>query len=420
MSNKIVDIRGRKVLDTRGELSVEVDVIGECSWGRASAPLGAPASRGEFEPPPYPKGGVESALQLIDELLRPQLLGCEVAQQEELDLLLKQIDGTSNYAKIGGNTAMVVSLAIAKAAANGLGMPLYRYLGTPFSSELSYPIANMIGGGPHARIGVAPDMQEHQMIFVGAKTMSQAVWSTVKAWHRVGEVCKDRYPQFNGATDDESAWVPSVTDWEALEILTQVGEELKTEQGIEYQLGLDVAAANLWDPEDRVYRYAREGVVRTPEEQIEFIATIIDTFPIYYVEDFVHDDDYQGFVAITQRYGRKLLVCGDDLFCTNVNRLRQGIEMGAANSLIIKINQTGTLTDAYRTVDLARRSGYVPIKSCRSGETEDPAIAQLAVAWNCPANKFAVAGKGQAKLNELLRIEEELGSMARLPELPYL
>ncbi len=421
MSNLIVDLRARKVVDTRAEMSIEVDVIAECSDGRASAPLGAPGSRGEFEPPAYPEGGVNAALEMVDTLLKPRLAGQDVLEQERVDAILREIDGTRNYSRIGGNTAMVVSLAVAKAAANGLGIPLYRYLGTPFNNELSYPISNMIGGGPHARVGIAPDMQEHQMIPVNAKTMSEAVWAVVEAWHRVGEVCKERYPEFNGATDDESAWVPSITDWEALEALTEVAEEMRVKRGVEMRLGLDVAAANFWDPRRKVYVYHQEGVERTTAEQLQYMSKIIDTFPMYYVEDFVHDDDFESYVEMTEKYGRKLLICGDDLFCTNSERLAKGLRMGAANSLIVKTNQTGTLTDALRTVDLAKRNGYMPIKSCRSGETEDTAIAQLAVAWACPANKFAVGGKGPAKLNELLRIEEELGAgTARMPELPYL
>lgn len=421
MSNRIVDLLARKVVDTRGEMSIEVDVLAEYSIGRASAPLGAPGSRGEFEPPAYPQGGVEAATEVVDTLLKPRLLGEDVLEQEKVDGLLREIDGTKNYARIGGNTAMVVSLAVAKAAADGLDIPLYRYLGSPFNNELSYPISNIIGGGPHARVGIAPDMQEHQMIPVNAETMSDAVWAVVEAWHRVGEICKERYPDFNGATDDESAWAPSITDWEALEILAEVGQEILAKRGVEMRLGLDVAAANFWDTERQLYVYHQEGVERSTEEQLEYISKIIETFPMYYVEDFVHDDDYESYVAMTKKYGRKLLICGDDLFCTNRDRLAKGLSMGAANSLIIKTNQTGTLTDAWRTVDMARKNGYVPIKSCRSGETEDTAIAHLAVAWCCPANKFAVGGKGPTKLNELLRIEEELTpQVARMPELPYL
>jgi enolase len=421
MSNLVVDVVARKVVDSRGEMSVEVDVLAEYSVGRASAPLGAPGSRGEFEPPAYPKGGVDAAIDVVHTKIRPSLLGEDVLEQRKVDGRLRELDGTKNYSRIGGNTAMVVSLAVAKAAASGLDIPLYRYLGAPFRCELSYPIANIIGGGPHARLGVVPDMQEHQMIPVNAKTMSEAVWSVVQSWHRVGDICKERYPDFNGASDDESAWVPSITDWEALEILNEVAQEIQEERGVEMRLGLDVAAANFWDKERQLYVYQQEGVERTTEEQLEYISKIIDTFPMYYVEDFVHDDDYDSYVKMTKEYGNKLLICGDDLFSTNAQRLAKGIKVGAANSLIIKTNQTGTLTDAWQTVTLAKNNGYMPIKSCRSGETEDPAIAHLAVAWGCPANKFAVGGKGPVKLNELLRIEEELTpQVARMPELPYL
>ena len=290
-------------------------------------------------------------------------------------------------------------------------------MGTPFSSELSIPIANTIGGGPHARKGKSPDMQEHHVIPVGAKSMREAVRAVVAAYRKTRQVCEKVDVGFAGGADDESAWVPSISDRKALEILADVCQETEDETGIKMRLGIDIAASNLWNTEKEIYVYEQEKVERDSGEQFEFVSDLIETFPFYYVEDVFHEDDYHSFNSLTKKYGSRCLVCGDDLFSTNIERLQKGVNAGAANSLIVKVNMVGTLSDAYMTVDLAHRYGYVPIKSHRSGETEDTAIAHLAVAWGCPFNKFGIAGRGATKLNELIRIEEELGSQARMPTL---
>jgi enolase len=416
----IEGVECRKIIDSRGVTSIEVDVKVVGGMGRASAPLGAPGSRGLFEPPAYPEGGVDEAIQILNSRIAPKLKGMDGSDQRSVDSMLRELDGTPNFAEIGGNTATVVSIAVAKAAACALGLPLYRYLGGPFASELSNLIGNTIGGGPHARIGKAPDMQEHQVIPVGAKTMADAVFACVKAHRKANELLVKKFPDFTGGADDESAWAPNATDREALEILALVCEDIEDETGIEMRLGIDVASANMWDSEKKVYVYQREGVERDTGEQLDFISDLIETFPLYYVEDMFHDDDFESFAELNKKYGKKCLICGDDLLSSNLERLRKGIEMNAVNSLIIKVNQVGTLSDAYETVRLAKENQVMPIKSCRSGETEDTAIAHLAVAWGCPLNKFAITGKGPAKLNELMRIEAELGGNARMPKLPFI
>ena len=414
----IKDIKARKVIDTRAEYTIEVDVLtAGGGFGRSAAPLSAPASRGIWEVPAYPPGGVDEAVKIVNEVIKKKLVGMDALNQALIDKTLKEVDGTDNFSKIGGNTATVISIAVAKAAASTLGLPLYRYLGGPFQRELSIPIANIIGGGPHARKGKAPDFQEHQVIPINAKNIKEAIIAVVEAYKKAKKYCEQKDPNFTGGGDDEAAWVPSLTDRDVLEILAKICEEIESELGVKMRIGLDCAAENLWDSKEKVYVYYREGTKRDPGEQLEYISELIKTFPIYYVEDFVHDNDFESYVELTKKFGKRMLICGDDLFACEYNRLLKGIEMGAANSIIIKVNMRGTLTDTFETVRLAHEHGYVPIKSCRSGETEDTAISHLAVAWNCPFNKFAVGGKGATKLNELIRIEEELGKEARMPKL---
>lgn len=419
MSTLIKDTKAGLAIDTRAERTIEVTVVTEGGGvGTSSAPKGAPLSRGVLEAPSFPKGGVYQAIKMVNEEIAPKLKGMDAKDQECIDHLLREIDGTPNFERLGGNTATVISIAVAKAAADTLQLPLYRYLGTPFSSTLSVPLANLLGGGPHARPGIAPDFQEHQLIPMNAKSMKDVIDSCILAYQKIKEKCWTADPNWAGGKDDEGAWVPNITDWQACEILTEVADEVRDEIGIKMMLGLDCAAEGLWNKEKQVYVYKREGKERTREEQIEYICQLLDRFPIYYVEDIAESNDFEAFVEITKKYGNRVLVCGDDLIACNLERLKKAVEMRACNSLIIKVNMTGTLTDTYRVVQFACRHGWTTIKSCRSGETEDAVIADLAVAWDCPLNKFAFAEKGTPKQNRLLQIERELGSIAKMPKLP--
>ncbi len=414
-STTIKRVKARQVIDTRAEYTIEVQVETDGSGvGICAAPRGAPMSRGEWEPPSYPEGGIEEAIKLVHDRVGPSLKGMDARNQQLIDSTLHKIDGTSRFKKLGANTSTAVSIAVAKAAAATLGLPLYRYVGTAFSSELPVPLANIIGGGPHSREGKAPDFQEHMVIPMNAKSMTEVNKSVILAYRKARELCLKADLAWTGGKDDEGAWVPSLTGRKILEILTQVAAQVESETGVKMRVGVDCAIGRLWDQKKSVYRYPQENVNRDPGEQIEYISDLISTFPLYYVEDFVHNDDYDGYVEITKKFGHRILVCGDDLFACNIDRLWKGIEMGAANSLIIKVNMAGTLTDTYRVVELAHKHGYIPVKSCRSGETEDTTITHLSVAWNCPFSKFAVGEKGAAKVNELIRIEEDLGFAAKV------
>ena len=417
---RINGIRARKVFDNRGITSVEVDILTTSGvMGRASAPFGAPGSKGDFEPPGYPPGGVDEALTFLRNTAIQQLMGMSLMVQEEFDLKLREIDGTPNFARMGSNLSTVLSIACARAAAATVGLPLYRYIGGAHNDINCWPILNTIGGGPHARKGVAPDMQEHHLIPVGARNFEEAIFAARDGWIMAGEICRKKFPMFTGGQDDEAAWVPPISDWEALEVLEEVCQAF-TKKGIRMMIGIDAASGNLYDKKKNIYVWQKEGVTRTPKEHFDYMCKIAETFPMYYMEDMFPDDDFESFVKFTQKYGKKLLVCGDDILVSNYDRVKKAIEMGACNSLIIKVNMTGTLTDTHRTVRLARENGWVPVKSRRSGETEDPIIAHLAIAWRCPLGKFGLAGMGCAKVNEQLRLEEDLGGVIRKPDFPYL
>jgi len=416
MSTIIEDIVARKVLNSRGDETIEVDVITVDGVGRASAPSGA--SRGKAEVVPFPNGSVDEAVKRVEEVIAPELIGLSADEQEEIDGLLHDLDGTDDFSEIGGNTAYAVSLAVAEAAANSYGLPLFQYLGGYVARELPYPLGNVLGGGKHA-LGKAPDIQEFLVLSIGAPTFAEAARANVLVHKRLGRIIKRFDANFTGGKGDEGAWAPNLTSGEALEALTEACEAISGEVGFECRVGLDVAASSLWNPEKKEYTYVRDGVKRDPGEQLEYIKELIEKYRLIYVEDPFHEEDFESFKELTRRV-RGCLICGDDLFVTNSERLCRGIEMCAGNSIIIKVNQVGTLTDAWRTTETAKKARYIPVISHRSGETTAFHIAHLAVAFGCPIIKTGVmGGERAAKINELIRIEEMLGNRARMPKLTF-
>jgi enolase len=392
----ITRINLRKVLDSRGNATVEADVSTESGgFGRASAPSGA--STGEYEAIELPAG---EAISKARELAVPRLEGQVYAgDQRSVDQTLREADGTDNFGEIGANSAVAISMAAAKAGADMLGAPLYQHLGGAFrGGESPTPLGNVIGGGEHATGGT--DIQEFLAVPVGAPSVSDAVFANAEVHQEVHAILTDRdIPAEKG---DEGAWAPAIPDSEAFEIMVEATETVSEEMGFEIRFGLDVAASELF--EEGGYHYADESY--TTDEQVEYIADLVEEYDLAYVEDPLDEDDYEGFSALTERVGDRTLICGDDLFVTNTDRLRDGIEQGAANSILVKPNQIGTLTDAFDAVELAIENGYDPVISHRSGETEDTTIAHLAVATAAPyAKTGAVGGERTAKLNELIRIE---------------
>jgi enolase len=414
MSTVIEDVIARKVFNSRGEETIEVDVITTSGFGRASAPAGE--SRGKAEVVYYPKGGVDEAIKRVEELVSPELVGLNADFQEEIDKTLHRIDNTKDFRIIGGNTAFAVSLANAEAAANSYGLPLFQYLGGYAAHELPYPLGNVISGGKHTS-GKSPDIQEFLALPYGASSFLEAATANIKIHRKVKENLKRRDKLFGSGRSDEGAWIANITDEEAFEIMTSACEEVSNELGFKCGFGVDVAASSLWNAKRKKYVYERNEKELDSDEQLEFVKQLIEKYHLVYVEDPFHEEDYESFAELTKKV-KNCLICGDDLFVTNSERLTQGIKMRAANAIIIKVNQVGTLTDALETIETAKRAGYVPVMSHRSGDTCDWHIAHLAVAFKCSIIKTGIVeGARIAKINELLRIEEFLGERAKMAEL---
>jgi len=414
LSSIIEDLIARKIFNNRGEETIEVDVITANGFGRASAPAGK--SRGKNEVVYYPQGGVDAVLKKIDEQIAQELAGLNADFQEEIDTTLHEIDGTANFKGIGGNTAYAVSLANAEAAANSHGLLLCQFLGGNAANMLPYPLGNCISGGQHAR-GKAPDIQEFLALPHGAATFLEAQTANTLIHRKIGDALKKKSTGFNGGKSDEGAWIANVTAEEAFETIAKACEEVGNELDFECGFGIDCASSSIWKEKEEKYVYEREGTKRDTAEQLEYILDIIEKYHLAYVEDPFHEEDYESFAELTRK-ARNCLICGDDLFTTNNERLSQGIKQGAANAIIIKINQIGTLTDASETIENAQRNGYATVVSHRSGDTCDWHIAHVAVAYKCPIIKTGVVeGARIAKLNELIRIEHFLANRARMADL---
>jgi enolase len=414
MSTVIEDIIARRVFNSRGDETIEVDVVTTSGFGRVSAPAGE--SRGKAEVVYYPLGGVDEAVKKIDELIAPEIVGLNADLQEEIDKILHEVDGSKDFRVIGGNTAFAVSLATAEAAANSYGMLLFQYLGGQVARELPYPLGNTISGGRHTR-GKSPDIQEFLILPYGAKSFLEASTANVKIHKRIGDILRRKDRLFSGGRSDEGAWVANVENTEAFEILATACEEIGDEIGFECGFGVDIAASSLWNEKEKVYVYSRERRKRDSGEQLEYVLELIRKYHLVYVEDPFHEEDYESFAKLTKKI-KKCLICGDDLFVTDSERLSRGAKIKAANAVIIKVNQIGTLTDALETIELAERIGYIPVISHRSGDVCDWHIAHLAVAFKCPIIKTGIVeGARIAKINELIRIEEFLGDRAKMASL---
>src|SRR5438093_3156857 len=390
----------RKILDSRGEPTVEVDVLAGHARGRAAAPSGASTST--YEVQAFPDGGVDEGIARFREEVEPRLIGLDVSSQKEADRLIVEIDGTPSFARLGGNVAVAVSLAIAKTAADSLGLPLYKYVGGAFAHHLPHPMGNVIGGGRHAIGGTT--IQEFLAVSRGP-TVAASVFANARVHRVVRDILHDRNPSSPLGRGDEGAWVAPIADEDALTILSEACRVVSHEVGFDVSPALDLAASEFF--KGGKYRYRDRAL--SPDEQIEFVADLVKKYGLFSVEDPLNEEDFAGYARLTALVGSACHVIGDDLFATNVERLRKGVEMRAANAILIKPNQIGTLSGAKAAVDLAYRHGYAAVMSHRSGETADDTIAHLAVAFGCLGIKTgAVGGERTAKLNELSRIEEGL------------
>ena len=390
----IEEITLRTILDSRGNETVEADIYTSRGFGRAAAPSGA--STGTYEAKVRPP---REAIENAREHLIPSLIGEDACDQITFDALLREIDGTPYFSSIGANVAVALSLACAKAAASSLDLEVFRYLGGAFASETPLPLGNIIGGGAHAPN--ATSIQEFLVVATGASGATEAVFVNA-AVHKTVKKILQAQGKLSGK-GDEGAWAPAITDAEAFEILGEAIGIVSDEMNVEIRMGIDMAATELWDGEHYRYRDA----VRNRDDQIAYAADLVDRYNLVYVEDPFFEEDFEAFASLTEEVGDRCLVCGDDLFVTNVERIIQGIETGAANCVLIKPNQIGTLTDTFEAIRLADENGLETVMSHRSGETTDATIAHLGTAFGCIFLKTGVVGGERiAKLNELIRIEE--------------
>ncbi len=412
----IVDITARQILDSRGNPTVEVDVILESgAFGRAAVPSGA--STGKYEAVELRDGdkkrwggkGVEKAIHNTNTTLFDLLLGSDPEEQLHLDQLMRDLDGTKNKSKIGANAILGVSMAMARAVANELDMPLYRYLGGAFAHQLPVPMMNIINGGAHADNPV--DIQEFMIMPIGATSFGEALRCGTEIFHALKKELQSAGHNTN--VGDEGGFAPAVKDAEeALDYIMKSIKSAGYKAGSEVVIALDCAASEFY--EDGKYNMAGAGKVLNSADMVKFYEDLCDKYPIVSIEDALDEDDWDGWVALTKSIGDKVQLVGDDLFVTNAARLKKGIEMGAGNAILIKVNQIGTLSETFETIEMAKRAGFGIVMSHRSGETEDSIIADLAVASNCGQIKTGSLSRSDriAKYNQLLRIEEELSDSA--------
>ncbi|MFE4105651.1 phosphopyruvate hydratase [Almyronema epifaneia] len=410
----IEDIRAREILDSRGRPTIEAEVyLSDGSGGLAQVPSGA--STGSFEAHELRDGdssryggkGVLKAVENVEEAIAPELIGLNALEQMVIDQTMIDLDGSANKSKLGANAVLAVSLANAKAAAAALGIPLYRYLGGPLANVLPVPLMNVINGGAHASNNV--DIQEFMIVPIGASSFREALRWGAEVFATLSKVLADQ--NLLSGVGDEGGYAPNLkSNQAALDLLVAAIEQAGYKPGEEVALALDVAASEFY----RDGQYTYDGAAHSPDELIQYLAGLVDAYPIISIEDGLHEDDWQSWQKLTAQLGDKVQLVGDDLFVTNPTRLQKGIELGAGNSILIKLNQIGSLTETMQTIDLATRRGYTSVISHRSGETEDTTIADLAVASRAGQIKTGSLCRSErvAKYNRLLRIEDELGEQA--------
>ncbi|KSU83209.1 enolase [Fictibacillus enclensis] len=419
----IIEVYAREVLDSRGNPTVEVEVYTESgAFGRAIVPSGA--STGEYEAVELRDGdkgrylgkGVKTAVDNVNTIIAPELIGYDALDQVGIDKTLIELDGTENKGKLGANAILGVSMAVARAAADLLGIPLYMYLGGFNSKTLPVPMMNILNGGEHADNNV--DIQEFMVMPVGAPTFSEALRMGSEIFHSLKSVLKEK--GLNTAVGDEGGFAPNLSsNEEALQTIMEAIEKAGYKPGEEVRLAMDVASSELFNKEDGKYHLSGEGVVKSSEEMVAFYEDLVSKYPIISIEDGLDENDWDGHKLLTDRLGDKIQLVGDDLFVTNTNKLAQGIEQGVGNSILIKVNQIGTLTETFDAIEMAKRAGYTAVISHRSGESEDSTIADIAVATNAGQIKTGAPSRTDrvAKYNQLLRIEDELASISRYPGL---
>lgn len=417
---EIIDVYAREVLDSRANPTVEVEVeLEDGTMGRAMVPSGA--STGAFEAVELRDGdkarylgkGVLKAVQNVNELIAPELIGMNVFDQTLIDKVMIELDGTDNKGKLGANAILGVSLAVARAAAASLGLPLYQYIGGVNAKILPVPMMNILNGGKHADNNV--DLQEFMAMPVGATSFADALRMGAEVYHALKKTLTAK--GYNTAIGDEGGFAPDLkSNEEAIQVIVEAIEKAGYKPGEQIAIAMDPAATELFK-EDGKYHLDGEGKVFTPEEMVAFYENLVNKYPIVSIEDGLAEEDWEGWKIMTERLGNRIQLVGDDLFVTNTERLSKGIKLGVTNSILIKLNQIGTLTETIEAIQMAQRAGYTAVVSHRSGETEDSTIADLVVAMNAGQIKTGAPARTDrvAKYNQLLRIEDELGEVAEYP-----
>lgn len=423
---EIESVFAREILDSRGNPTVEVEVIVEGGYlGRASVPSGA--STGAFEAVELRDGdknrflgrGVSKAVDNVNDVIAPEIEGMNVFDQILIDRTMIALDGTPNKSKLGANAILGVSLAVAKAAAEALGLSLYQYIGGVNSKVLPVPMMNIINGGKHADNSV--NIQEFMIMPVGASSFKQALQWCAEVFHNLKKVLGSK--GYSTAVGDEGGFAPNLkADEEAIQVIVEAIEKAGYKPGKDFRIAIDAAATEMYEAakekgQEGKYYFWKSDIMKTKEEMVEYWAQIAEKYPIISLEDGVSEEDWEAWKLLTDKLGGKIQLVGDDLFVTNTQRLKKGIELGVANSILIKVNQIGTLTETLEAIEMANRAGYTAVTSHRSGETEDATIADIAVATNSGQIKTGAPSRTDrvAKYNQLLRIEEELGEIAEYP-----
>ena len=421
---EIESVYAREILDSRGNPTVEVEVIVEGGiMGRAAVPSGA--STGAFEAVELRDGdknrylgkGVENAVDNVNTIIAPEIEGMNVLDQVAIDELMISLDGTPNKGKLGANAILGVSLACAHAAAEALGMSLYNYIGGVNAKTLPVPMMNILNGGKHADNNV--NIQEFMIMPVGADSWREALRMCAEVFHNLKKVLKDK--GYNTAVGDEGGFAPNLQrDEEALEVIVEAIQKAGFKPGDEFKIAIDAAATEMYEEakakgKEGCYYFWKTDIMKTREEMVDFWAEMAEKYPIISLEDGLSEEDWEGWKLLTDKLGKKIQLVGDDLFVTNTERLKKGIDLGVANSILIKVNQIGTLTETLDAIQTANRAGYTAVVSHRSGETEDVTIADLVVAMNAGQIKTGAPSRTDrvAKYNQLLRIEEELGDISQ-------
>ena len=413
----ITEVYAREILDSRGNPTIEVEVcLEDGSIGRAAVPSGASTGAHESvelrdgDKSRYLGKGVTKAVDNVNDIIAEALIGLEATRQVEVDEMLIRLDGTTNKGKLGANAILGVSMAVAKAAAYSLGLPLYLYLGGIGAQELPVPMMNILNGGQHADNNV--DIQEFMIMPVGAKSFSEALRMNAEIYHGLKALLKAK--GLGTGLGDEGGFAPNLkSNEEAIEVILEAVKKAGYKPGEDIMIALDVAASEFY--KDGKYQMEGEGLVKTSNQMVDYLAALCEKYPIVSIEDGLAEDDWKGWKALTKKLGAKVQLVGDDLFVTNEERLVEGIKNATANAILIKVNQIGTLTETFNAIETAKRAGYTCIISHRSGETEDTTLADIAVAVNAGQIKTGAPARTDrvAKYNQLLRIEEDLGGAAK-------